>query len=131
MSKAELVEKIGFFGTKSLSISFLFVVQFVCTFPFVIVLNKIFKDFNPEQADKKNIIIILLEIIGQLVLVGVLTYVIRNITQLIPYPLEGVYGIETKRIKEFMSAPLVPFLLLFFFRNLKDKMIYISNRLNK
>ena len=70
-----------------------------------------------------------IEILGQLILVGILSFIIRNIVSLFPYPLDGIYGVETKRIKEFATAPLIPFILLFFYRNLKDKMTYIFNRL--
>lgn len=127
----ENLQKVGYYATKALSISYIFVIQFVISFSFVIVLNKIFKNFDAKKADKRHVTVILIEVLAQLILVGVLAFIIRNITQMLPYPLEGVYGIETKRIKEFASAPLIPFILLFFFRNLKDKMSYLSNRLSK
>jgi hypothetical protein len=127
----EILQKVGYYSTKALSISYIFVLQFIISFSFVIVLNKIFKDFNPKKADKRHVTVIIIEILAQLILVGILAFIIRNITQMFPYPLEGVYGLETKRIKEFASAPLIPFILLFFFRNLKDKMSYLSNRLSK
>ena len=129
MNKEDLLRKAGYYTVKAFSISYIYVLQFILSFVVALALNKMFKDFDPSKADKQTPIVIVLEIMGQLILVGVLSFIIRNITSLFPYPLEGVYGVETSRIKEFASAPLIPFILLFFYRNLKDKMSYLFNRL--
>ncbi len=129
MDKEQLLQKAGYYTVKAFSISYIYVIQFLLSFLVALALNKVFKDFDASEADKKSSINLVIEIMGQLVLVGILSFVIRNIMSLFPYPLDGVYGVETKRIKEFVSAPVIPFILLFFYRNLKDKMSYLFNRL--
>jgi len=129
MDKEDLLRKAGYYTIKAFSISYIYVLQFILSFVVALALNKMFKDFDPSEADKQELPVVVLEILGQIVLVGILAFIIRNITSLFPYPLEGIYGIETKRIKEFASAPLIPFILLFFYRNLKDKMSYVFNKL--
>jgi len=129
MDKGDFLQKAGYYTVKAFSISYIYVIQFLLSFLFALALNKMFKDFDASEADKKDVIVLVLEVMGQLILVGIIAFVIRNIMSLFPYPLDGVYGVETKRIKEFASAPLIPFILLFFYRNLKDKMSYLFNRL--
>ena len=129
MDKNIILEKAGYYAVKAFSISYIYAIQFLLSFLVALSLNKIFKDFDPSEAEKKSPFVLVLEILGQLILVGILSFVIRNIMSLFPYPLDGVYGVVTSRIKEFTSAPLIPFILLFFYRNLKDKMSYLFNRL--
>ena len=62
---------------------------------------------------------------------GVLAYVLRNILQLIPFPLEGVYGFEHMRVKEVSSGQLIGFILIWFSKVIRDKMILLQSKLNE
>jgi hypothetical protein len=47
-------------------------------------------------------------------IIGAVSYIGRNVVQLIPFPLEGVYGFSHLRVKEVSSgAVLTTFLFLF------------------
>jgi len=92
-------------------------------------LNYLFGKFDPEIEDKKSITQVLAEIIGILWLNGVITYIIKNLVELIPFPLEGVYGFQHSRVRELNNAAVFSVTLLWFQKHLLDKISYIKSRL--
>jgi hypothetical protein len=92
-------------------------------------LNRLFGKFDPETEDKKSITQVLAEIIGILWLNGVITYIIKNLVELIPFPFEGIYGFQHSRLRELNNATVFSVTLLWFQKHLLDKINYIKSRL--
>jgi hypothetical protein len=61
-------------------------------------------------------------------LIGVTVYFIRNIVELIPYPLEGVAGYQHHRLKELGGGAILTFIIFVFQENLTDKIKIYANR---
>ncbi len=70
---------------------------------------------------------LLLEVLVQVIVIGLISYLGRNIVELVPSPFDGVSGfrhLETKEIKN--GAYLTVFLFMFQY-SLQDKLLYIKN----
>lgn len=83
-----------------------------------------FGKFDEEKEKKKTVIQISLELLLTLWLYGVLIYIIRNVVELIPFPLNGVGGFDHQRVKE-LHNPMV-FTLVFLLNSdiLKKKIAF-------
>ena len=87
-------------------------------------INKIYFDFDPNKPHSKPLLF--LEVCGQLFVIGALVYIIRNIVPLLPWPLEGIYGYQHKRVKELSSGGVALMFGIFYAQeNIKEKMSYI------
>ena len=69
-------------------------------------------DKTEDEIKKKSDFRHIIETTLILGLFGALAYFGRNILQKIPFPLEGVYGFEYKRVKEVSSGALVLWILI-------------------
>ena len=49
----------------------------------------------------------------------------KNIVELIPFPLNEIYGYEHLRLKELHSAAIFTFAILYFQENLQKKLKYL------
>ena len=61
-------------------------------------------------------------------LIGITVYFIRNIVQLIPYPLEGVAGYQHRRLKELGGGAILTFMIFIFQQDLTNKIKIYGNR---
>lgn len=67
-----------------------------------------------EREEAKSSARLLLDIALRVWLIGVLSYLARNIFQLLPWPLEGVYGFKHLKVKEVLdSAVFTAFIVVF------------------
>ena len=107
-----------------IDIGFITVVYFIVGFTTSFVVNKMFNDFLPDNNPSK--VLLFLEVCAQLFIIGVLIYIIRNIIELIPFPLNGIYGYHHYMVKELHSGGSALGFGIFFGQiNLKDKLNYI------
>lgn len=125
----KIYNKVSFYMAKISAISYIYIIHFILAYSTALALEKASGDFDIEKADKQNTITIFFHSLTQIIIVGIFVYIIRNIAMYIPNPLEGAFGLEKNRIKELVSAPLISFTLLFFYDNLKQRMLYLSKRL--
>ena len=61
-------------------------------------------------------------------LIGITVYFIRNIVQMIPYPLEGVAGYQHQRLKELGGGAILTFMVFMFQHELTNKIKIYANR---
>lgn len=115
---------------KIIDIGFLTVLYFFLAFFSSVYIDNKLGPFDAKKADKKKIFSLFFEIIIHIWLIGILTYFIRNIIELIPYPLNNINGYNHSMVKELNGGVFFPFLFFLFQRNLQDKLIYIYKRLN-
>ena len=91
-------------------------------------IDKILGDFNGEDYDKIPLWQLFVEILVQLIFIGIVAYVLRNLVSLIPYPLNGVAGFNHSLLKELDGGEVLAVVLILFQRNLYDKVTYFVNK---
>ena len=70
--------------------------------------------------------LVFLQICGQLFIIGILVYIIRNILELIPFPLDGIYGYKHYKVYELYSGGIALSFGIFYAQdNIKAKLNYI------
>jgi hypothetical protein len=83
-------------------------------------------DKNKYKSDSANesLFWLVLDIVSHIVFLAVVLYILRNIVERIPFPLEGVGGYKHRRLKELSSGPVMDVVSLFFQQNLTKKIQY-------
>jgi len=84
--------------------------------------------FNSLEADKKSKSRLYTEVLLQFSFIGILTYIVRNFVEWIPFPLNGIKGYDHLKLREISSASAFGVIFFLFQNNLRDKLIYLSNR---
>lgn len=67
-----------------------------------------------------------LEIILHVFAIGVVAYILRNIVELIPFPLDGVAGFRHSLLKELEGGHILTVVLILFQKNLEEKVKYFG-----
>ena len=85
-------------------------------------------DFDEENYQKISMLQLFVEIVLQLFALGVISYVLRYIVRLIPFPLDGVAGFHHNRLKELDGGEVMALVLILFQHNLINKVLYFVKR---
>ena len=109
---------------KVLDIGYITVIYFILGIGFAKLFDKLYGKFDKKQEDSKSFIQQTLELIGIMWISGVVIYIIKNLVELIPSPVNGIYGFEHQRVKELKNATVFIFVFLFFQTYFKDKLQY-------
>ncbi len=116
-----LKEEILFRLVKVVDIGYVTVLYFFVA----IVLAKALDFFNgkitKEEEQKKSKLFRALELTLILWYTGVLYYIVRNLVELVPSPLDGLFGYQHALLKELKTAGIFTFLFLYFQKGIKDK----------
>ncbi len=116
---------------KIVDIAYITVLYFFVGFFVAVYSDKFFVHiFGTEDTDKTNAQLVY-EIVIQLVCISILIYIFRNIVQLIPFPLNGVYGFNHFRVKEVSAASLLTITILLFSANFQNKLTVLRNNILK
>jgi hypothetical protein len=111
---------------KMLDIGILTILYFTLGYIFSWLINKIYYNFDPNAKPMK--FLVFLEVCCQIFVIGILVYIIRNVIELIPFPLEGIYGYQHSRVRELSSGGIaLAFGLFYAQENIKAKLNYIFN----
>ena len=109
---------------KMIDIGLITVIYFILGYIISWAINKIYYDFDPTT--KPNKFLVFLEVCAQIFVLGILIYIIRNFIQILPFPLEGIYGYKHSRVKELNSGGIaLTFGVFYAQENIKDKMKYV------
>ena len=130
--KQTLYEDLEMRSIKILDIGFIFTIYFTIGFILVIITDRILGKFDPVLNSMTTTTVIIVQLLFQLWFYGVLCYVLRNLVELIPFPLNG-YKIgdqtfEHKKVKELGSAWVFGYVYLAFSTNMRDRLIFLYNR---
>ena len=117
-----------FLAVKLADIGLVTVYYFVFGILFAKAFDSVYGKFRKDEYDKKNKFVIFLEIILHLFLMGIVAYALRNIVAAIPFPLEGVAGFQHTRLKELQGGAVLSIVLVFFQKNLMNKIKYFLRR---
>jgi hypothetical protein len=121
--------KIEFLVAKITDIGLLTVYYFIVGFLISIGIDHLLGEFRKEEYEKTSTLRIFLEISLHLFILGVIMYVLRNIFERVPFPLEGFGGYKHILLKELQGGIVLSFVLLLFQQNLIDKINYLRQRL--
>jgi hypothetical protein len=111
---------------KMLDIGILTILYFTLGYIVSWLTNKIYYNFDPNTAPMK--FLLFLEVCGQLFVIGILVYILRNLINLIPFPLEGIYGYQHSKVRELYSGGIaIAFGVFYAQENIKEKLNYIFN----
>jgi len=88
-------------------------------------------EFNKEEADQKTTLRLFGESVLHMYLMGVLVYVIRNLIEKIPFPLNGVQGFIHTKVKELTNATVFVFIFILYQKNFRAKLDYLRERIYK
>ena len=117
---------------KILDIGFIFIIYFVIGFLLVVLTDKIIGEFDPVANKMTSSTVIAMQLVLQFWIYGVLVYVLRNIVELIPFPLDGYKlgesTFEHKKVKELGSAWVFGYVYLAYSTNMKSRLTFLYNR---
>jgi hypothetical protein len=117
-----------FLGVKLIDIGLVTIYFFSIGIVVAKVFDIAYGEFKESDYHKKSLIRIFFEICLHLFLLGVVAYALRNIIELIPFPLEGVGGFQHRRLKELEGGHALAVVIFLFQKNLRDKVIYFARR---
>jgi hypothetical protein len=110
---SELIPKdINFRLVKIADIGYITILYFLTGFLSALILCFLFNLYVKIVGRSKNITVIMLELVILMWLVGALTYIVKNIVELIPSPFEGMQGLKHKNVKELGSAGVYGVILI-------------------
>jgi len=127
MPSREVPFTAAFLAVKLTDIGLTTMYFFVAGLVFAKIFDLLYGEFNEGNYKEKTKLFLFLDILFHLFLVGIAAYILRNIVGLIPFPLDGVAGFQHGRLKELSGGTVLAMILLFFQRNLRDKITYFAN----
>jgi hypothetical protein len=118
-----LPKDINFRLIKILDIGFITVIYCLVAMVVSRILDNIFIKYNKLTHNDKTpyFIQLLLELIVMTWIIGVSTYIVRNLVELIPSPFDGMEGLVHKRVKELGGAGVYTFILMSCTKSVTDK----------
>ena len=93
-----------------------------------VILDRVFQ-FTDIENEKKSSIRLFFEIFLQIFSIGVTYYVLRNIVERIPSPVEGIGGFQHKRLKELSGHSILGASMIYFSKTLGEKINILIDRL--
>lgn len=123
-NKKEIILRI----IKVIDIAYIFSFYAASGFFLSLLLEKIFPRFNESIYEKKSTSKIILSICLQFATIGIVVYLTKNLFELIPFPLNGIYGYEHKKVKELKEALPLIYTIIYFQYSLRDKLLFVKNR---
>ena len=119
---------VGFRVVKILDIGYITAIYFILALCIGIPIDRMLGKFNPFAYDKKSSLIIILELILHVYILGIVMYLVRNMVELLPSPLNGLYGYDHMRLKEMQNAAVFVLILFWNQQYLIKKMLYFHDR---
>jgi hypothetical protein len=85
-------------------------------------------DFNHDKYSKKSTYLIYIEIVTNIWINSIIVYIMRNILEHIPFPLDGMYNFEHKKVGELKNGISFSFFFIIFQINFNNKLRFLINK---
>ena len=121
-SKQSLSNDILMRSIKIVDIGYISILYIIVSLICAIITDKVMGEFDEKVEAKKPMWQLTLEFILTVWLYGVLIYIVRNLIELVPFPLYNYHGFSHKKVKELSSAMVFSFTFLLFSKYLKAKL---------
>ena len=112
---------------KMLDITYLTIIYVTISIVFSVCLNKLIGPFNKKDAHKKSTLRLILEIYLNFSVIAIAAYLIRNLVEYIPFPLDNMYDFNHSKVNELNGGIIFGFSILYYQINLCDKINYLFN----
>lgn len=120
-----------FLFAKIAGIGYVTILYFIVGIGMAKVFDTLYGTFDSTkcESNEKNLWVLGIDIIIHMFLISVLIYILRNIIERIPFPLEGMGGYEHVQLKELDSAPILSVVTIMFQNNFSDKVNYFTKNI--
>lgn len=115
-------------GIKIIDIFFVGIIFFTISYIMSRLIDNWMGPFNVLDNIGKSKLRMEFEVAIHIISLYVITYIARNIVEIIPFPLDGAFGYEHARLKELSSGAIFFFVLVSFQTHLYDKILYLSKK---
>jgi hypothetical protein len=113
---------------KIIDIAYVGIIYFTFAYIIGFYLDEMFVSLFGMDFDKKKDYILILEILLQIIAVSIITYVVKNLVEIIPFPLDGAYGFIHNNLKELKNGAFFTVFLVLFQYSMQGKIEFISKR---
>jgi hypothetical protein len=110
-----------FLGVKLIDIGYVTFLFFMFGVVFAKGFDLLYGKFDKDKYKKEPKWKLLLEILIHVFAIGVVAYILRNVVELIPFPLDGVAGFRHSMLKELEGGHILTVVLILFQKNLEEK----------
>lgn len=114
---------------KLVDICFITLIFFIPGFYVATILDKfiIYLFGNNNQFKSKTKL--MFELVIQISLIGIITYLLKNIIENIPFPLDGYYGFKHNLMPELKSGAIITLCLIQFQKSFIEKLNVLRNKI--
>lgn len=116
---------------KIIDIGYITIIYFMLGFYLSIWIDSKLGEFDKEKAHSKSLFRLTMECVLHIYLIGVLIYIMRNLVEKIPFPLNGIEGFNHLKVKELTNAAVFTFIFVLYQKHLRMKLEYIRERIFK
>ena len=127
--KQSLKKQIIITSIKIVDIAYVSVIYATIIITFSVLFDYLIGAVDEKKEAEKNIALVILECWLHICLIAITAYVVRNIVERIPFPLDGVRGFMHNKVKELGGGPIYGFLLFFYSKNLRRKVELLIDRI--
>ena len=125
----ERVQDLTMRSIKIVDIGFITMINFTLGVAIGAFIDNTLGDFDEKKQDEKHILQIFGELLLHLYILGIIAYIVRNLTELIPFPLDGYKGYDHNRLGEMKLGVAFTFALFFYQVHLREKLNYFLKRI--
>jgi uncharacterized membrane protein len=124
-----LLKEIKLRSVKIVDIGYITIIYFVTAVILAKLFGKLYGKFDEKKEEKKTFLLRTFELAGMMWIIGIVTYIVKNVVELIPFPLDGLYGFNHMLMKELKMGAVFTFVFLFFEDHFKSKLTHYYNSL--
>ena len=128
MEKLNLKSELLMRSIKIIDIAYISAIYATIVISYSVLLDKFIGSVDEKVELEKPLWQVMLEVWLYIGLVAISAYIVRNVVEKIPFPLDGVGGFIHSKVKELGGGPIYGFLLFFYARNLRKKIEILINR---